>query len=1090
MANFWQIPNNIILWAWESIRRKWDDSWFEAYNPMSGWDMTKAVYDPTSKNQDIFAYADWLVAWLLDDRWSYDASSNLFPATWWSWTAWAILKWDLWYISVAWTLWGVAVTVWDSVRALSDSPWQTASNWSVLETNIGYVPENVANKENTTLDNSPTKYPTNNLVKTNLDLIRSYAWTWLRNGCVLSINADTTKFDISAWVMYCLDNTTTPATPVFTTVSYAWSTWNTVTNIATANATYVSINSSWVIVQRTSPLTPTQRRDEIFIWVVVHSNRTVVNAINNEPEVLINSINQLYDLIDWLKIFNVDWNKFSANWANLQINKSAWSLFKRGSNFTIDPKNPHIKTMASLTAPATLRYRLQDWTEYADTNSIDPDNYDLAWVKTALWSNKVTVQRIVQFTSNLVRIQYWQTYYNTIAEALQSISSESFNVEANIAQNGLLRWLLIVKQWATDLSDLDQARFIEVNKFWDISSTAVSSWTSTLQQTYNNSIQPQITTSVAWWAVQIKRWTWADTDDVFEILNWAWVVKASVTWNWLITWVWWLVLGKDEAWWTPNIAWTLKLISAWDNAFYNTFTSWTNTANATYTLPTAMPAVSGYVLSCTDTWVMSWIASAWLAWNATIAWTSWTWLWITVSDSASAGAIGQSIVAWNTQTNAFTLLNLDTGTSALSNKAINIKALQSWAQLYEWALVINSFTSITQAVWHISSLSIWYAFNSSSSYNHKWIQIYNGNNSWAWINTGIYLQNYWTETNISSSIWWAGVHVLQYWASWTSIAVYWTSNVNSSTNWLVNYTLDNTQSGATVMQKIDTWTSAQGHTGLLINAFGASTTQRWIKVSMSTTWTWAAIEIVQNWWNVASQWILWTSIWSGSWAFTDARWIIQTTVSSCSNAWWWAFWFIQTTINSNAWYWYGIYQWTINSWSGLWYGINQNIICSWTWDAYGWRVSNIGSATWWNAWRFFSLNNAQSSWTLQARTNDSSEILFSRTWTASSWTVADNFNVLNIKRTSVQNWAWWTFTTTWSVLKLENVATQTAGTLTDTVAVLNLVQTSTTSNWWHILFNEYTPWAEASIPNNTLWYNWTDIKYKNSAWTVKTITVT
>jgi hypothetical protein len=47
-------------------------------------------------------------------------------------------------------------------------------NGSVISTTtvvseIGYTPENVANKENVTLDNSSTKYPTNNLVKTNLD---------------------------------------------------------------------------------------------------------------------------------------------------------------------------------------------------------------------------------------------------------------------------------------------------------------------------------------------------------------------------------------------------------------------------------------------------------------------------------------------------------------------------------------------------------------------------------------------------------------------------------------------------------------------------------------------------------------------------------------------------------------------------------------------------------------------------------------------------------------------------------------------------------------------------------------------------------
>ena len=45
---------------------------------------------------------------------------------------------------------------------------QTALN--LKQDALGFTPENVANKENTTLDTSTTKYPTNNLVKTNLDL--------------------------------------------------------------------------------------------------------------------------------------------------------------------------------------------------------------------------------------------------------------------------------------------------------------------------------------------------------------------------------------------------------------------------------------------------------------------------------------------------------------------------------------------------------------------------------------------------------------------------------------------------------------------------------------------------------------------------------------------------------------------------------------------------------------------------------------------------------------------------------------------------------------------------------------------------------
>lgn len=91
-------------------------------------------------------YVDGLVVGLLDDRGSYDASVNTFPAAGGSGTAGAILKGDIWYISVAGTLGGSAVTVGDSVRALVDTPGQTATNWSILETNIGYVPENFANK--------------------------------------------------------------------------------------------------------------------------------------------------------------------------------------------------------------------------------------------------------------------------------------------------------------------------------------------------------------------------------------------------------------------------------------------------------------------------------------------------------------------------------------------------------------------------------------------------------------------------------------------------------------------------------------------------------------------------------------------------------------------------------------------------------------------------------------------------------------------------------------------------------------------------------------------------------------------------------
>lgn len=130
------------------------------------------VTDPTSaQDAATKAYVDGAVVGLLDDRGNYDASGNTFPASGGSGTAGAVIKGDLWYISVAGTLGGSAVNVGDSVRALVDTPGQTSTNWDILESNIGYTPENAANKsaDGTLAANSTTLYPSQSAVKTYAD---------------------------------------------------------------------------------------------------------------------------------------------------------------------------------------------------------------------------------------------------------------------------------------------------------------------------------------------------------------------------------------------------------------------------------------------------------------------------------------------------------------------------------------------------------------------------------------------------------------------------------------------------------------------------------------------------------------------------------------------------------------------------------------------------------------------------------------------------------------------------------------------------------------------------------------------------------
>lgn len=135
-------------------------------NSAGGLQITELAEPTVATDAATKGYADALVTNLWNDRGNFDASGNAYPSSGGSGTAGAILKGDIWTISVAGILPSAqSVEIGDTVRALVNTPGNTQANWAIGQNNIGYVAENVTNKENTTLDSSTTKYPTNRLVK-------------------------------------------------------------------------------------------------------------------------------------------------------------------------------------------------------------------------------------------------------------------------------------------------------------------------------------------------------------------------------------------------------------------------------------------------------------------------------------------------------------------------------------------------------------------------------------------------------------------------------------------------------------------------------------------------------------------------------------------------------------------------------------------------------------------------------------------------------------------------------------------------------------------------------------------------------------
>jgi len=294
----------------------------------------------------------------------------------------------------------------------------------------------------------------------------------------LRINlSDPTKFDVGAAVVGYTDYTANPVGPTRAYAVYGPTTANAVPSLANI-ATWVGIQTPGLtLVMQSTAFTPAQRRHIVQLGAVI-SNGTQLIAVNNLPVVLRAGINQVGDFMRAVGPIN-NGNLIGPNGANLQINKGAGSVFKEGANFANNPDDPHNLPLPVLTA-ANFNYRTSTGVQAATTNAVNVTQYEspLGTLATVP-NNRFTVQRIYVFTSNLLRIQYGQTVYQTMAEAEAAIATQAFATEANIAENGVLLAFLIVEKNATALNNAGQAKFIPADKFGGVVGSGGTSITNT-----------------------------------------------------------------------------------------------------------------------------------------------------------------------------------------------------------------------------------------------------------------------------------------------------------------------------------------------------------------------------------------------------------------------------------------------------------------------------------------------------------------------------------------------------------------------------------------------------------------------------------
>jgi hypothetical protein len=118
-----------------------------------------------------------------------------------------------------------------------------------------------------------------------------------------------------------------------------------------------------------------------------------------------------------------------------------------------------------------------------------------------------------------------------LAAAVAALQNEVFVTFPNFRDNGILIGILSVLSTASVLNDTSKAQFFSVSKFGELIGAAGGTSTTTLQQAYNNSAEPEIVINATLDGFSIKNGTGNPdaTTHLFEGQNTAGSVTSFIT---------------------------------------------------------------------------------------------------------------------------------------------------------------------------------------------------------------------------------------------------------------------------------------------------------------------------------------------------------------------------------------------------------------------------------------------------------------------------------------------------------------------------------------------------------------------------------
>jgi hypothetical protein len=297
----------------------------------------------------------------------------------------------------------------------------------------------------------------------------------ISGGTIVASSGDTT-FDIEPAKLLFVDQYTNPDNPIINEIYYSGATGITPTFLTTRQATYISIDSDLNISQRDFLLSPSERRNEIALGIVIHNNLSTINDIDKNLQLATDIQQTTYDVLDTLNIVKFDQgNQLITIDGTLQIKKTAGDIFKRSSGYEDNIKSPNIKSLPEEN-PATVFYRDINGNTTSGRTEIITDEYELVdsgGTGSTIMSitgnpSQATVQRVFLFESGKIVIQRGQRVYRSLYNAFKSFLDEDYVYEFNTINDALLIGCIAIRLDCDDISNKSKAELIAADRYGNI----------------------------------------------------------------------------------------------------------------------------------------------------------------------------------------------------------------------------------------------------------------------------------------------------------------------------------------------------------------------------------------------------------------------------------------------------------------------------------------------------------------------------------------------------------------------------------------------------------------------------------------------